>query len=466
MTKPIALTNSSQRVPLSVTKFKLTTPKLLKVGVYATWGASLLLLVTTISSVQGQRNAFQTIGKDSAPSILNAQRIKDSLADLDANAANELLVKSGENPQAVKGYNDRREKLATLLVNAANNITYGDEERQPIETIIAGLNEYVQKIQQARDANASGDTTALLAAYREATKIIDDRLLPAADALDKVNSNKLEDTYARERFAAGRSLFLTVMSGFLLIGILVGIQLFLNYRMRRVFNPMLLAATAIATIFLGYTSTTLLTASEHLRGAKEDAFVSLYALRQARASAYIANGSESRYLLDKTYAAKHQKTFFNYTGKIASISNPDTFETVATAAADGKEVPGFTGFLANELNNITFEGEREAAVEMLRKFGVYINLDKQIRQLEQSGNHAAAIALCTGYEKGQSNWAFEELKKAHDEVLYINEHAFKNAIAEGFTDLKNYEVISSIAVVSIALFTLLGLLPRMKEYEI
>jgi hypothetical protein len=46
----------------------------------------------------------------------------------------------------------------------------------------------------------------------------------------------------------------------------------------------------------------------------------------------------------------------------------------------------------------------------------------QIRQLERSGKHVEAIALCTSYDPGQSNWAFEqfkfvvalpELKKAH-----------------------------------------------------
>lgn len=460
------ITVASQPVSRSGNKFKLTTPKLLKIGVYATWGASLLLLATTIASVQGQRYAFQTIGKDSAPSLLNAQHIKDSLADLDANVANELLVKPGENSQAVKGYNYRREKLATLLVKAAENISYGEAERQPIETIISGINEYIQKIQQARDAKARGDTDAVLTAYRDATKIIDDRLLPTADALDKVNSDELEKTYARERFAADRSLFLVVISGSILLGILVGIQLFLNYRMRRMLNPMLLAATAIATIFLSYTSISLLTASKHLKIAKEDAFVSLYALRQSRASAYIANGSESRYLLDKTYAAKHEQRFFNYTAKIASIPNGSTFESVANAAANNIKLPGFTGYFANELNNVTFEGELEAAVEMLRKFGVYVNIDKQIRQLERSGKHDEAIALCTGYAKGQSNWAFEEFKKAHDQVLAINEKEFNNAIEQGFTDMEKFEFIAFIALGSISLFTLLGLLPRMKEYEL
>jgi hypothetical protein len=108
MTKTIAI--SSKAIT------KLTTPQLLKGGLYLTWGASLLLLIATITGVQGQRYSIKTIGKDAVPSIITAQRIKDALTGMDANAANELLVKPGQNPGAIKDYEERRQKLAERLV--------------------------------------------------------------------------------------------------------------------------------------------------------------------------------------------------------------------------------------------------------------------------------------------------------------------------------------------------------------
>lgn len=457
MTKTIAISGKA------ITK--LTTPQLLKRGMYLTWGASLLLLVTTLSGVQAQRHAIKTVGKDSAPSIITAQRIKDGLAGMDANAVNELLVKSGQNPEAIKGYEERRQKLAERLVAAAENITYGDAERKPIQTLQLAVGDYMMKLQQAKDFNERGDANGVLMSYRAAAQIMDKTLLPAADALDKANSEELKQTYLAERFASGRSLFVIIIFGLLLIGVLVALQLFLSHRMRRLLNPMLLAATAIAIVFVGYTTRAFLSASHHLKVAKEDAFASVHALRQSRALAYSANADESRYLLDAALASTHQQAFFTKAAEIAKVPSGQTFEAVAAAAAQGQKVEGLTGFLGEELNNITFPGEREAAVATLSTFGTYLKIDQQIRQLQQTGKHAQAIALCTGYNPGQSNWAFNRFLDAHQKTLDINIAAFEDAIAQGFKDVDGFEIVTPIVTVAIAGLTLFGLLPRIKEYS-
>ena len=88
--------------PIAKSIKTLKTPQILKLGLQSTWVMSVLLMALSIGGVRTQRQAVQTIGKDSAPSIINAQRIKDSLADLDANVANELITPPGENPAALK----------------------------------------------------------------------------------------------------------------------------------------------------------------------------------------------------------------------------------------------------------------------------------------------------------------------------------------------------------------------------
>ncbi|HAJ59324.1 MAG TPA: hypothetical protein DCP31_08690 [Cyanobacteria bacterium UBA8543] len=445
---------------------KLTTPQLLKGGLYLTWGTSLLLLIATIMGVQGQRYSIKTVGKDAVPSIMTAQRIKDALAGMDANAVNELLVKPGQNPSAVKDYEERRQKLADRLVAAAENITYNDE-RQPIQTLQLAQGEYIAKIQRARDFNERGDANGVVVTYREAAEIMDKTLLPAADALDKANSTQLEQVYAAQQLATGRSLFPVVIFGLFLIGVLVKIQVFLYYRMRRILNPMLLAATAIALIFLGYTTQALLSASYHLKVAKKDAFESMHALRQMRAFAYSMNADESRYLLDKALAAKHEQAFFEKTAKIAQVPNGQTFETVVAALAQGQKVDGLlTGYIADEFKNITFPGEQEAAVATLKTFGIYFNIDKQIRQLEQSGKHESAIALCVGTNPGQSNWAFTEFLKANNQAFDINQKAFDEAVNQGFKDVDGFEISTPVVAVLVGLLTFFGLRSRLKEYEL
>jgi hypothetical protein len=383
---------------------------------------------------------------------------------MDANAANELLVKPGQNPNAVKAYEERREKVNRMILDAAKNITY-DEEDQIILTLQVKLGEYLTKIQQVRDFHQRGDTNGVLVNYREAAEMIDNTLLPAAAKLNEVNRKALDRTYTSEQSAAARSLFFVVISSFLLIGLLVAIQLFLSKRMRRTLNPMLLAATAIAVIFLGYTARAFLSASHNLQVAKEDAFESIQDLREGRSIAYRANGDESRYLLDPVFASKHEQAFLNKVAQLVTLPNGQTFQTVAAASAQGQKVEGFTGYMAEELNNITFAGEREAAVDTLSKFGIYLNLDKQIRQLQQSGKHADAIALCVGNNPGQSNWAFDQFREANQKTLDINQAAFDKAVEQGFKDVDGFEVTTPVVVSAIALLTLLGLRPRLNEYS-
>jgi hypothetical protein len=445
---------------------KLNTPQLLQGGLYLTWAASLLMLVSTMSGIQGQRHAINTIGKESTPSITTAQRLKDAAAGMDSYIAKELLLPPGQNQDAVKGYNERYEKLTQRLVAAAESISYGDKERKPIETLQLELGNYIAKIQQARDFHERGDTNNMVVAYRSAAEIMDKKLLPAADALDKVNVDALNVTYNKEKFDSGKSLFFIVISGLTLISVLVGLQIFLSQRTRRTFNPMLLAASAIAIAFLNYTTGAFLSASQNLRIATEDAFTSMHTLRQARALGYIANAAQSRYLLEPAFALNHEQDFFYTISTIAKPPDGETFETVAAAASALEYKPNFTGLLADQLKNITFAGEREATVKNLTTLSAYVDIDKQIRQLERSGKHTEAIALCLGNQKGQSNWAFDQFKAANQKSFDINQAAFDKAIKQSFKDVNGFEYSTPLALSAIALLTLFGLLPRLKEYSV
>ncbi|WP_293212212.1 hypothetical protein [Microcoleus sp. PH2017_34_RAT_O_A] len=486
----------SAKKPSSIAnwKTKFTTPQILRWGLYLVWGVSLLALGTANEAVKMQRDAIETIGKNTAPSVLTAQRIKDSLADLDANAANELLVKPGENPEAVKEYRKRQEKLSKLLALAAENITEGDAERQQIRTLILSLGDYMTQIERARLANERGDSRSLLEAYRKAANILDSILLPAAEQLQNVNLESLDRAYISQKARSANLLFLAVIGNLLPLVMLGLLQLFLYHRMRRNLNPYLLGATLCAIVLFFYITNALNAASYHLKVAKEDAFNSLLPLRQARALAYSANADESRYLLDREFAAQHERKFVEKMAKIAVIPSNLNFESVATEfkQSNVKEVAGFSGLFAEEFANITFGGERDAAVEMLSAFGVYVNIDKQIRSLVNSDKRAEAIALCTGNKQGQSNWAFTQFLKKHNDVTDINLTAFTENLDRGFKSVgyvpdksqqssddilqlslldrsfKNtYQVeMWSVGLISaIAILTFFGLNLRLKEYS-
>jgi hypothetical protein len=120
--------------------------------------------------------------------------------------------------------------------------------------------------------------------------------------------------------------------------------------------------------------------------------------------------------------------------------------------------------LSDELNNITFTGERELAIETLKSFNDYLKIDTQIRKLASSGKLAEAIALCVGVNKGESNWAFDRYKDIHTQLMDLNKKEFEQNIALGNDRLANFEVIAATALGSIAILTLFGLRPRLAEY--
>ena len=452
--------------PSQKTPEKFNTLQILRGGWYATWGVSLLLLIVSIQGVHSQRDAIKTVGDDAAPSVLNSQRLKDAFADMDASLANELLLKPGANAQVLKDFEKNRVKIAERLVLVGKNITYAGEEKL-ITAIQLNSSAYLLKLQAARDTHKRGEAASTLNIYREAANLMDNDIIQRAEQLSELNSVELDNKYAQHKSENGRISFLIAIVGLAQIAMLVAIQIFLYRRMQRILNLPLLGATVVSVIFLGYTLNSFVGATNNLRIAKEDAFNSLHALRRMRSLSYQANADESRYLLDKQNASQHQKSFDN---KISTIINIDptqsrkSIDSIITTVGRGDRVTGLTGLFADELNNLTFVGERELAIDTLKKFTNYLEIDKQIRQLYSSGKIAEAIALCVGNNPGESNWAFDEYKNAQTRLNALNEKQFYLNIRIGRDRLEYFEIIAATALGSIAILTLLGLRPRLVEY--
>ncbi len=440
-----------------------TTPQWLETGQYATFGAAALLMITVVLGARSHRQAMQAVGKDSAPSIIAAQHIRAALADMDANAANELLD-DRTSGAARKAYEARRKEAVESIVTAAQNITYGDAELIPVRKLAYGLGTYTAMMQRARDLHEAGDRR-FIAEWRAAAQYMDNTVLPAAADLDKANRHVLDDIYAAQGRASLLSILLTLLTAALLLALLIWLQWFLMERTRRTLNPLLLGASVVTVFFVAYTLSAFRAQDRHLRIAKEDAFESIHALWQARSVSYSANSDESRYLLDREQADSHQNAFFAKAYRIARLPRGTNSSAALSMAGQGTRLQNFTGYLADELNNITFEGEREAATSTLARYLEYMEIDASIRKLEQSGKHAEAVALCTGSQQGESNWAFDRFDTALGKTLEVNQRAFDTAVEAGFRDVSGFEVIAPVAALAIAALTFFGLKPRLEEYR-
>jgi len=435
------------------------TPRTLQVAMLAIWVAAVVLVLTANAGFADARATVQTIGRDAAPSIVAAQSMKASMADMDANAANDMLGGPNGIPAAREAYEKDRLSVMAGLVAAAKNITY-PEEQPLIQTMENDMSLYAADVAQARVYNQLGDVANATATLRTATDLMHKEIVPAADALDAVNLGHLESAYAARQRVGILSQSLVILAGLVVVGLLVAMQMFLARRTRRRLNLPLVAATLVTLVLVARMVSVLGAVAADLKWAKQDSFDSVHFLWQARAIAYDANGDESLYLLPGFDRQQYDQSFKQKAAEL--IDRPLNDQLINAAAAGNVQ---FGGRLAGELKNITFVGEREAATNTVRAWAQYVALDPRIRELEQSGKHDEAVALDVGNQPGQSNWAFDQFDQALGRVLQINEDQLALAVQSGFDVLKNAELVAAVGALLIAGLTWIGLRPRIGEYR-
>jgi hypothetical protein len=434
-----------------------TVPGRLKFARAATIAAAVLFVGLSYLAYADLRNAVQTVGRDTVPSIVAAEKIRATLADANANVVNFFLTGEADDGPSWTAYRREMDEVQNNLLVAAQNITYGDEERAPILDMTTQLASYERLIGQAR-GHRQGDFHVDLDA---AELTMRNKILSAAVALDKANFDHLTATYSAHRSGFGGRSVPMIASGILLFGLLLSTQFFLAQRTRRTINPGLAAATiALATCAL-YAATVMPRAEANLKSAKEDAFDSIHALWQARATAFDANADESFYLLDHGNSGKQAEWTKNFVGKASLLAegNPDQMLKAASAGTR------FKGYIGDELANITFDGEKEAALEMTQTWGAYIAIDQRIRELESTGKYKEALALDIGVKPGESNWAFGKFDEALGKTLDLNQHEFDLSIDHAFQLLAQFVYLLALALLVIVVATVFGLKARIDEYR-
>ncbi len=444
-----------------------TTPGRMQAFAAAIALGAFLLWLLAQSGLSAARQTIQIIGKDSAPSIIAAEQINANLADMNANAANEFFDAVTNKADALKPYEDDRKQANDALITAAQNITFGDEERVPIATIANDLQKYVGLIEQARYLRER-DKQLGVTKLALASDLMRNNLMPAAETLDKVNFDHLQKSYdaGLRTLTVYQTLF--ALGGIGLIALLALAQIYVMQKTRRLINLPMAGATLLTALFVLVMFSVLTTEKARLKAAKEDGFDSIRTLWQARAVAFDANCDESFYLLARLTGSNLQSERARYTQKFNEKSArladiPASGLANVTAPAPGQKV-NFKGYLADELNNITFDGEKDAAEKMLGNYARYMRIDGEIRQLEESGQHDKAVKLCAGAKPDESNGAFSAFDDSLGAVLKINQDEFNKTVDSAFSTFKWAVPLAPVLALLIALAAWFGLHLRIREY--
>lgn len=435
---------------------EINTPRWLGGSVVLVWLLGTAFVIASIVAVREQRKALDLIANQSAKSVIAAQRMASALADMDASAANGLLNPL-QKDEALKSYQKSRAMMTDALVDAARNITFSGEE-EAIKNLARDSGTFGALVEAAftRQSTAASGTVA---EYLKAAQVMDMALIPGAKKVDDLNRKELDASFESIGRVSLMQRTLVWLTGLGMIAVLLRLQFYLSERMRRTLNPLCVVATVLAAGLLLYTNHALSTASHETTVVKSDAFESIHLLWKTKAAAYQANALESRYLLDRQSAAKHQAGFDKLALEISNDPGP------LARLGQSKPTAGMKGYLAEELANITFESERDAALNVAVWWNDYMQIDARIRALERAGQHEQAVKLCLGEERNESNWAFNGFIKALDHTLEINQNEFNRAAQNGFEALKQFEMIAPILGLIAALSCLFGVLPRIREYS-
>jgi hypothetical protein len=468
----------SAPAPSPRSRRRLTTPQWLRAQAIAVVLLTLALATLLGVEVGRQRDGLRRIGETAGPTVVAATDLYFVLGDMDAQLANVLLVGDEHGlgftrQQALDLYEQRRQQADRDLEQVAT--TGGDA--QAVRSLLDGLGRYealaartILLDEQAHHL-AGQPPAAALDGYRQAVGLLKSEVLPAAQRLTDRSASDLEGVYRQRHGEAEGASWLVSALGLVLVGALVLLQRSLVRRFRRLMNPALLAATGLA-LALAVSGAVLLTQeAEDLRVAKKDAFDSVLVLNQARALSYDANADESRYLVDPRRATQYQQAFLAKSQQLVELpgaqlaSYDAVFDDAVRAYQHDHTDVRWHGFFGVEFRNITFPGERAAAEETLLRYQIYQRDDRRIRQLVNAGRLRDAVALCTSFAPGDSNYAFNEYDKALSRLIDINQRAFEQATGAGSDRLAGWTLVPWLGAVAIGALTILGLRRRLAEYR-
>src|SRR5690348_1685837 len=441
-----------KQVPARVMGYVRLTPHRLFVILVGCVALSVLVFGVTFTTSNGIQSSVQTVGRDSAPSIIAAAQIQACLASADADGLNATLIHA---PPASDPWNRYRKDMNCAheaLISASQDIAFGDTQRAPISKIESAQGEYEYLMGQAMD-HVDGPIASDLLFQQE--------IRPASSSLNDSTYARLNQIYQAHRASFGWQMPLVWFSFLVLIGALGAVQWYLVRRTRRMINIGFAVATALTILMLIFSTLVLNTGEARLQSAKQHSLDNIKALWSAKAIAYDMNALESLYMLQYGDSAKltgDEQTFTKFT---ASIVNIDPL----TAVTNAEYQKPFGGYLGEELSHISYPGERDAAIKAVDAWAAYINIDSQMRDLMKAHNAGQASYFNVHFLQGQSSLAFNQFDQAISQVIAIDQRHFDEQISSALSVVQVLPVVLIAWLVGFILACVYGMKPRLDEYR-
>lgn len=429
----------------------MSTPQGIRLRAGAALVVAVVLGVVVASMLTSLRSGFDVIGQRAAPQVAAGADLYVSLSDMDAQAANVLLVGndaglSDNRSHALAEYDQRRSEADTDIQRATQIAGTDPTVTRTVHAILDLFGQYQALAGEALYLNgtrhdpAGRPSATELGLYRQATAVMANALRDTQSLID-TSGESLDSAYDSAQADALAALLSVLVIGVALLVLLVVLQVFLRRRLRRRFNPLVAVATLLVLVTTVIVPVLLAGETGHLRTAKQDAFDSVIVLSEARAVSQEAAADESRFLLDPARAATYQRAFQS-------------------------ESQAVRGGLGTALARVTSVAEQWAALRVIARFQGYEQADHEMRATLAEGDLRDAIEFDTGSALGYSSYNLGHYDEALVTLTDTKQHTFDDAVRDGTDALAGWTgLVPAGVVVAVVLLVGAGVWPRLAEYR-
>lgn len=430
-------TTVAARLPLVQRRLRGTPGRL----ALATAVLVVLGLATGVAGAVGVRQRTDLINGATARSgelTVAAQRLYRALSDADATAASAFLT-GGVEPVALReryqaDIADAAAALATVTGGGA-----GDQRGQSAAARLAAqLPVYAGLVETARVYNRQGVPVG--GAYlREASGLMRERLLPAAEELYAAVSRQLDAA----RGDAAAFPWFAVLLGVLTIAGLVYVQRYLTRRTNRVFNIGLVAATAAAAVLVVWLGISAVLVGERLDASRDEGSAQVAQLADARIEALRARADESLTLVARGNGAQNEE---DYVAAMLRLAGPD----------------GSGGLLAVDTADATTQSAVRAAAG---EAGNWMAAHQKLRELDNGGQYNEAVAAAVGTDVGTTASIFNRLDEHLAGAIEHNGERFDQEVRGAARALSGADIGVALLATLLVVGAAVGIQRRLVEYR-
>ncbi|GAA0252821.1 hypothetical protein [Cryptosporangium japonicum] len=416
-----------------------TTPGLLTAITAGLVALGLLWSVAGLLAVGRRADRVDDVRTVSGPLSVHALDIYRSLSDADATAAAAFLGAGTETSALRTRYLDDVAEAGAAIASALRATSSANDPGRASENqlrlLAAGLPVYTGLVETARAYDRQ--QLPLGAAYlREASGLMRDTLLPAAQRLVTLETGRLADAQRR-----GADFPVPVLiAGLVLLLALAGAQAFLTRRTNRLINPGLAVASLATVVALVWFVVAVGSAVGNLNIGRESGSEQFTRLAEARVAVLQARADESLTLIARGDGRADERHYAEMlTGLIGNDGRGGLLGDVAAGpGADRAQVERIAGLAAR-----------------------WRALHDDVRELDDGGRYDEAVELASGPPSA----TFEQLDRALDEYVDATGHWFDARADQAAADLAG----ARTAVAGLGLLVLaavvLGTRNRIGEYR-